>query len=42
MPKSLGGLFGWVVSTIIVVAVGIFILSRIPPLWRVIVPSSGA
>jgi len=30
MPKSLGGLFGWVVSTIIVVAVGIFILSRIP------------
>lgn len=42
MPKSLGGLFGWVLSTLIVVAVGIFILSRIPPLWRIVVPSTGA
>ena len=42
MPKSFGGLLGWVISTILVVAVGLFILSRIPPVWRVIVPSQGA
>jgi len=37
MPKSLGGLVGWAFSTVIVVGVGIFILSRVKPLWRVIV-----
>lgn len=42
MPKSFTGLLGWVLSTMVVVAVGIFILSRIPPIWRLIVPSQGA
>lgn len=42
MPRNLTGLFGWVISTLVVVAVGIFVLSRIPPLWRMLVPSSGA
>jgi hypothetical protein len=42
MPRNLGGLFGWVISTLLVVAVGIFILSRIPPIWRVLTPSQGA
>lgn len=42
MPKSAGGLIGWAVSTIIVVAVGVFILSRIKPLWRVIVAQPAA
>jgi hypothetical protein len=41
MPKTLGGLFGWAISTVIVVGVGIFILSRIPPVWRVIMPAQG-
>lgn len=37
MPKSLGGILGWAISTVVVVGVGIFILSRVKPLWRVIV-----
>ena len=37
MPRTLGGLFGWVISTVVVTAAGIFILSRVKPLWRVIV-----
>lgn len=42
MPKSLGGLVGWTVSTLVVVAVGLFILSRIPPVWRIIFPTPSA
>jgi hypothetical protein len=41
MPKTLGGWFGWLFMTVIVVAVGIFILSR-TPLWMMILPKSGA
>lgn len=37
MPKTLGGLLGWAISTVVVVGVGIFILSRVKPVWRVIV-----
>jgi hypothetical protein len=29
------------VSTVVVVAVGIFVLSRIPPVWRVLMPPQG-
>jgi len=36
MPKSFGGLFTWVIGTVILVAVGVAILSRIPPLWMII------
>lgn len=41
MPKSFGGLIGWLISTVIVVAVGIFVLSRIRPVWRVLMPPQG-
>lgn len=41
MPKSLGGIFGWIISTLIVVTVGIFILSR-TPLWGMILPKAGS
>lgn len=37
MPRTIGGLFTWIISTLIVVAVGLFILSRIGPLWRIVV-----
>lgn len=33
MPKSFGGFFGWLVGTLIIVAVGVAILSRIPAVW---------
>lgn len=41
MPRTLGGLFGYIFSTVIVVAVGIFVLSRIRPLWRVLMAPQG-
>lgn len=41
MPKTFGGLLGWLVSTVIVVAVGLFVLARIRPLWNVIMPPQG-
>ena len=37
MPKSLGGFFMWTISTLIVVAVGVAILSR-TPFWPMIKP----
>lgn len=37
MPKTFGGIVGWAISTVVVVGVGIFILSRVRPVWRVIV-----
>lgn len=36
MPKSAGGLFSWVIATLIVVAVGVAILSRIPMVWGIV------
>lgn len=42
LPSTLSGFVGWLVGTLIVVAVGIFILSRINPVWRLIVPAQGA
>jgi cell division septation protein DedD len=30
MPKSVGGFIGWLVGTLIVVAVGVAVLSRLP------------
>lgn len=42
LPTSAGGLLAWVISTLVVVAVGIFILSRIPPVWRVLMPKAPA
>lgn len=41
MPKSLGGWFMWALSTVLIVGVGIFILSR-TPLWGMILPKAGA
>lgn len=41
MPKSFGGLLGWLVSTVLVVAVGLFVISRIRPLWNIIMPPQG-
>lgn len=35
MPKSLGGLLGWTIGTLIVVAVGVALLSR-SPFWGMI------
>lgn len=40
MPKSVGGFVGWIVGTLIVVAVGVAILSRLPG-WNVINRSAG-
>lgn len=37
MPTTLRGLIAFAISSIIMVGVGIFILSRIPPMWRLIV-----
>lgn len=42
MPKTFGGLIGWLFASLLVVAVGLFILSRIPPVWGVILPKTGA
>jgi hypothetical protein len=36
MPKSLGGLFGWLVSTLFAVAVGLFIINRVPFLKSIV------
>lgn len=36
MPKSLGGLFGWTLGTLVMVAVGVAILSRIPVVWNLV------
>ncbi|HEY4714655.1 MAG TPA: hypothetical protein VIH30_10505 [Aquirhabdus sp.] len=41
MPTKFGGLIGWLVSTLILVAVGIFILARIRPVWRILMPPQG-
>ena len=41
MPKSLGGLFGWLIGTLLVVAVGVFILAR-TPLWAKLFPAAKA
>jgi len=38
MPRQFGGLIGWLISTLFVVAVGIFVLSRIRPLWAMLMP----
>lgn len=40
MPKSLGGLFGFVIASILTVAVGIFILTRLPAVWAWLTPSA--
>lgn len=29
MPKSLGGVVGWLVSTVLVVVVGLFIINKV-------------
>lgn len=42
LPSTAGGILGWVISTLVMVAVGIFILSRIPPVWRVLMPKAAA
>lgn len=36
MPRTLGGLVGWLISTVIIVAVGMAIINRIPPLRRLL------
>jgi hypothetical protein len=38
MPKTFGGILGWVVGTLVVVAVGVAILSR-TPMWTYIKPA---
>lgn len=37
MPKSIGGVFGFAIASVIATAVGIAIISRIPPLWAIVV-----
>lgn len=37
MPKSAGGLIAWAISSLVIVAVGLFVLSRIAPIWRILV-----
>lgn len=40
MPKTVGGLIGFVVSSLLVVMVGLFVVSRIPGLWtRLVQPA---
>ena len=29
MPKSLGGIFGWLFSTVLIVVVGMFIINKV-------------
>jgi hypothetical protein len=36
MPKTLGGFFGWLLGTLIVVAVGVAVLSRVPMIWALV------
>lgn len=36
MPKSAGSLVAWTISTLLMVAVGIFVLSRVPMAWNLI------
>lgn len=40
MPKSIGGLFGFVMVAVITVAVGFFVLTRIPGIWAWLQPKS--
>ena len=37
MPKSIGGIFGFAIASVIATAVGIAIISRIKPLWAIVV-----
>lgn len=41
MPKSLGGLVGWLIGTLLVVAVGVAILAR-TPIWARLFPAPKA
>jgi len=41
MPKTAGGAIGWLVGTLLVVAVGVAILSR-TPLWVKLFPAPKA
>lgn len=39
MPKSVGGLVGWTIGTLVMVAVGVAILSR-TPIWVKLFPKA--
>jgi hypothetical protein len=41
VPSSAGGLVGFVIGALVVVAVGIAILSRVPVLWGMVNKQSG-
>lgn len=41
MPKTFKGLFTWLLGTIIVVAVGMAIITRVPPLARLVLRANG-
>lgn len=36
MPKSIGGILGFAVAGLLTTAVGVFILSRVPMVWNII------
>lgn len=36
MPKTLGGLFGFALTSILTVAVGMWLINRIPPIRNII------
>lgn len=36
MPRTLGGLFGFLLTAVITVAVGMWIVNRVPPLRAII------
>lgn len=41
MPKTFGGLVGWLIGTLVVVAVGVAILAR-TPIWAKLFPAPKA
>lgn len=36
MPRTFGHMIGYVVGALVMVAIGVAVLSRIPPAWRII------
>jgi hypothetical protein len=36
MPKTFGGIIGFVIASLITVAVGLFIINRVAPLKRIV------
>lgn len=42
MPKSFGGILGWLVSTVVVVVVGLFIINKVGFLRNIVSGGGGA